>query len=659
MFFAGKAYVKKSNPKEAASEAKEINEEEAKIEEAVFRGPARKIRRQKSTERLSISSLNHSLNSNSGSDSDDDEEKADQVPLELLGKQKFEMHVDTNVVSLDLGSLKEAVVMATGDPIFCKKCSAAFNLYSRVNEINENQQLWICEFCSNGNEISIDTEEIPRGKMLDYMLMSSSQVIEESKEVIGDTGDITIIFCIDISGSMCVTEPVNGRISLKVKKNVDLGGFADFDMSEQFLEGDDQVTYISRLECVQAAIESQLESMSILAPKRKIGLVTFNSDITIYGDGTSDPVILTGDKLNSFESCFDTGLSLQNKLKKPIEDTKGDLMAKLLTLTESGPTALGPALVSSIGLVSSHSSGSRVIICTDGIANVGIGRLDDDTSVSDDFYARVAQIAKDKGIEISVISIEGEECKLSKLSTISEVTGGEVTRVNMNNIVSEFANILETPVIATQVSTIIKIHKGLCFRYQDENLVDSNTLKKDLGNVVDGSEFTFEYSVRSIEELKALEINLDDIKQLPFQSQIHFTTKDGMKCMRVITSLQDTTDNLDEAGDINLKILGVNAAHRCAHLASKGEYRESQAVMRSWKRMMKRNAKNSEQKETVDYYVENLSAFNRNINGVASNQDIMMLNLDERVCNQNDSLNHMAFRAKKASKSNKKECSIM
>ena len=105
-----------------------------------------------------------------------------------------------------------------------------------------------------------------------------------------------------------------------------------------------------------------------------------------------------------------------------------------------------------------------------------------------------------------------------------------------------------------------------------------------------------------------------------------------MRCMRVITALQDTTDDLNKAGDVNLKVLGVNAAQRCAHLASKGEYRESQAVMRSWKRMMKRNAKNVEQKDALDYYVSNLTDFNRNINGVALNEDMMDVN--ERVSNQ-------------------------
>ena len=589
MNFAGKAYVKKKPGVEANKEEKlsgplkEI--EEQALEESLRRSvveplPKRIIKRQKSIERLSISSLNHSLNSNSGSDSDEEEAK-DEVIIPESAKTKFEMNVDTNVVSLDLSSLKEAVVMATGDPIFCKQCATAFNLYSRISEVSEVSQIWECEFCGEKNEVNIDSEEIPRGQMLDYMLMSSSQLIEETKEIKDAKSDLTVIFCIDISGSMCVTEPVVGKINLKNKKNIDLGGFADFDMSEQYLEGDDQVTYVSRLECVQAAIEAQLQSMALSVPSRKIGLVTFNHEITIYGDGTSDPLILAGNKLNNFETCFEAGISCSSKLSKEIVDTKEDLISKLLGLSETGPTALGPALISSIGLASHGVAGSRVIICTDGLANVGIGRLDDDVNVAEEFYNRVANIASEKGIEISVISIEGEECKLSKLSKVCEITGGEVTRVNMNNIATEFANILETPVIATQVSALIKIHKGLIFRYQDDYLLDSSTLKRDLGNVTDGSEFTFEYSVRPFSELESLQIDLESLKQFPFQTQIHFTNKQGMRCMRVITALQDTTDDLNKAGDINLKVLGVNAAQRCAHLASKGEYRESQAVMRS------------------------------------------------------------------------------
>lgn len=46
-------------------------------------------------------------------------------------------------------------------------------------------------------------------------------------------------------------------------------------------------------------------------------------------------------------------------------------------MEENGPTALGPALVSSVMLASKGKAGSKVILCTDGLANVGLGKLDE------------------------------------------------------------------------------------------------------------------------------------------------------------------------------------------------------------------------------------------------------------------------------------------
>ena len=45
------------------------------------------------------------------------------------------------------------------------------------------------------------------------------------------------------------------------------------------------------------------------------------------------------------------------------------------SLEEGGATALGPALLFSITMASQRTA-SKVIICTDGLANVGLGSLD-------------------------------------------------------------------------------------------------------------------------------------------------------------------------------------------------------------------------------------------------------------------------------------------
>ena len=48
-----------------------------------------------------------------------------------------------------------------------------------------------------------------------------------------------------------------------------------------------------------------------------------------------------------------------------------------MNLEETGPTALGPALVSSIALAATGAPGSSVVLCTDGLANVGLGAFDE------------------------------------------------------------------------------------------------------------------------------------------------------------------------------------------------------------------------------------------------------------------------------------------
>jgi hypothetical protein len=104
--------------------------------------------------------------------------------------------------------------------------------------------------------------------------------------------------------------------------------------------------------------------------------VTFNSEVTVIGDGSGEPVKLQGDKLSSMERCTLTGQH-GNLFGNSIGDTEEILCGKLMALEETGPTALGPALVASVSLACEGGVGSKVIICTDGIANIGLGSLED------------------------------------------------------------------------------------------------------------------------------------------------------------------------------------------------------------------------------------------------------------------------------------------
>ena len=49
----------------------------------------------------------------------------------------------------------------------------------------------------------------------------------------------------------------------------------------------------------------------------------------------------------------------------------------MFKIEETGPTALGPAVITSVAMASKGAAGSQVVICTDGLANIGVGAMDE------------------------------------------------------------------------------------------------------------------------------------------------------------------------------------------------------------------------------------------------------------------------------------------
>jgi len=132
-------------------------------------------------------------------------------------------------------------------------------------------------------------------------------------------------------------------------------------------------------------------------------------------------------------------------------------------LSEKGKTALGPALAASLGLISSSKPGSMILLCTDGLANIGLGALDTDlvAEKSKGEYENMAVIAKEKGISFSIITIKGETCNAEVLGKLTDETNGTITRVSPEEITKDFANILKDEIVATNVEMRVQMHKGL------------------------------------------------------------------------------------------------------------------------------------------------------------------------------------------------------
>ena len=100
-------------------------------------------------------------------------------------------------------------------------------------------------------------------------------------------------------------------------------------------------------------------------------LFSSNENIHLFffsfsGDGTrNEPLVIRGDKLNSADDLLhEAEKELKNELK-PVSETKTKITECVYDLEEGGQTALGPAVVFALNIVSQRQ-GSKIVICTDG-----------------------------------------------------------------------------------------------------------------------------------------------------------------------------------------------------------------------------------------------------------------------------------------------------
>lgn len=91
--------------------------------------------------------------------------------------------------------------------------------------------------------------------------------------------------------------------------------------------------------------------MSNGASNRKIGVVSFNNEVTVYGDGGQDPMTIAGDKLMDQEFLMTNGAKQgQERMKLTVKDSAKELQKRIMSMEETGPTALGPAVATSIAM---------------------------------------------------------------------------------------------------------------------------------------------------------------------------------------------------------------------------------------------------------------------------------------------------------------------
>lgn len=123
--------------------------------------------------------------------------------------------------------------------------------------------------------------------------------------------------------------------------------------------------------------------------------------------------------------------------------TKQKIITKYNEKFANKQTALGPALLVSYNLLESlekqnDGNNNQIILCTDGLANIGLGSLDTFGKFleeSEEFYKGIAEKASEKGIQLNIVTMRGNGCSVDKLVILAEKTGGTISRVDPDSMI--------------------------------------------------------------------------------------------------------------------------------------------------------------------------------------------------------------------------------
>lgn len=451
----------------------------------------------------------------------------------------------------------------------------------KLSEIQKTHSYRICKFC--GNISNFETVHIPKTPDIFFILSEVNY-----RKPTNTTEDISVIFCLDNSGSMSSTLEIESRnfVASVTINNQELESLKMALSSEEYAEQlqaiqrPRQQTHLTRKNCITQAIQKELNKMKNDFPFRKIGIVIFNDEVIIAGDGHSHVKQLTGNCLIDYEQCLQVGKASGNMMNETISENYATVTHTYLESPEKGKTALGPALVAAVGLASAGKPGSMVILCTDGLANLGLGDLTINDINQTRLYEKIADFAADVGININVMTIAGERCRTDILGKLVEKTNGNIERVNPSIMSNEIQGMLADNILGRKAIITMYLPNYLKFIKEDARFLSEggSVCRKEIGNLSENTRIYFRYGLKKY-VFQCRKKEFKDNMPILFQAQIKYMSLDGLEVFRVITAQFPATFSEETAFlNGNMALVANYAASEVANLY--GDMKEEDILLR-------------------------------------------------------------------------------
>ena len=263
------------------------------------------------------------------------------------------------------------------------------------------------------------------------------------------------------------------------------------------------------------------------------------------------------------------------------------------------------------------------MLLTDGLANIGLGNLEEEAETAPAFYTSLATEAAASGIAISVVAIDGAattgggvKVGLEYLGRLSDTTGGTVEFVNPMDLAttalgasSALEKTLATRVSVTVLagstarshfsssSSLLSSPPSLATLTKREQASDNNIshrvqrFTRQLGRVTaNASDVAFEYFINGISNESSDSPDSTATSFVPIQIQLRYTLPDGTIHLRVRTLRQPVTRSRAVAESaVNSAACSLSTVQSAAALAEQGKYEAARIQLMSHVRLLQRS----------------------------------------------------------------------
>ncbi|MFW9996941.1 MAG: VWA domain-containing protein [Candidatus Odinarchaeota archaeon] len=463
--------------------------------------------------------------------------------LPLIGQIKFE-------------DLDKSAKIITGKMITCSLCGAILVDPSLVKTDEKIGLHYNCSYCGTLNKLSSVDQLIVDQLPKDDSIIEFVEPREEIKEIEAgikalETGESdALVAVIDVSGSM------SG----------------------------------AKIEGVRQSLEETVTDLGINKPGMDFGIITFTDNVKLIDSRGRELVNLRGDDLYSVENIRKAFHNADYNLEA-IGLNKDGFKGQISKIKAQNTTALGPAVLGAVELLSRRKEGGRAILLTDGLANLGIGRLEGYASEGKSFYEKLGKECAEKGILIDTIGVTdprgGSNMSLDIVHLLATLSGGDVSHIDLSEIASTFSSYRDHDIIGKHVTIDL--------------FIPEKTLEvKDVTGMVN---FTRDKKVPPRMRAKLGAVSPDRTLNLAFdinpkkvsdnittQAQIEFTDLSGNKKVRVFRNKIEKAKSEDELrGAYDSSISDLYYVQKSSELSSKRKYEESKKMMKQYQQTLQVN----------------------------------------------------------------------